>query len=211
MHYCNIYLTLFKAYVKLFNVRLITIMKQLPHTIQTFFLALSLRPAQVVQFAHISFISLALVSGWHFIQPPAETHPSQQPSPYYQKVDIAKQNDYKEATKATAKPVSQPIESMPEGKSAPKYASSDIGAGFARIKQCESGGNYTAVNSAGYYGAYQFGTGTWNSTASTIGRGDLVGVRPDKASPADQDSLAKALYSVRGWQPWGCARIVGLL
>ncbi|MBP7018400.1 transglycosylase family protein [Candidatus Saccharibacteria bacterium] len=186
-------------------------MKQLPHTIQTFFLGLSLRPAQAVQFAHISFISLALVSGWHFIQPPTETHPSQQPSPYYKKVDITKQNDYKEAVKAIAKPVNQPVEIASVRKSVPKYASSDIGAGFARIKQCESGGNYAAVNSAGYYGAYQFGIGTWNSIASSIGRGDLVGVRPDKASPGDQDALAKALHSMRGWQPWGCAYHVGLL
>ena len=186
-------------------------MKQLPHTIHMFFLALSLRPAQAVQFAHISFISLALVSGWHFIQPPSETHPSQQPSPYYQKIDASKRNNYKEETKATAKPISQPALSAAGGKSGPKYASSDIGGGFARIKQCESGGNYAAVNSAGYYGAYQFGAGAWNSIASSIGRGDLVGVRPYKASPADQDTLAQALYSSRGWQPWGCARIVGLL
>jgi hypothetical protein len=199
-------LTLFKAYVKLVYVRLITIMKQLPHAIQTFFLGLSLRPAQAVQFAHISFISLALVSGWHFIQPPAESHPSQQPAPTYKQVEAIKSKDFKEINKVSAKTAPVIVQ-----KSAPKYASVDIGNGFALIKQCESGGNYSAINAAGYYGAYQFGIGTWNSTASSIGRGDLVGVRPDKASPNDQDTLAKALHAMRGWQPWGCARQAGLL
>ena len=90
------------------------------------------------------------------------------------------------------------------------YSNIDIGQGFALIKQCESGGNYSAINPAGYYGAYQFGIGTWNSTASAIGRSDLVGVRPDQASPADQDAMAIALHSFRGWQPWGCASHVGL-
>jgi len=80
-----------------------------------------------------------------------------------------------------------------------------VPVGLQNIKQCESGGNYQAVNAAGYYGAYQFGQGTWNSTAQSAGRADLVGVRPDRASKNDQDAMAVKLHSLRGWQPWGCS------
>ena len=74
---------------------------------------------------------------------------------------------------------------------------------WAALRQCESGGNYGAVNPAGpYYGAYQFLQQTWNGVASSVGRGDLVGVRPDHAAPGDQDAMAQALYAQRGTSPW---------
>lgn len=61
------------------------------------------------------------------------------------------------------------------------------------IKQCESGGNYSA-RSGPYGGAYQFDSGTW---ASVGGSGD-----PASASPAEQDKRAQMLYNQRGGQPW---------
>ena len=69
----------------------------------------------------------------------------------------------------------------------------------------ESGGNYGIYNSggSGAAGAYQFMPGTWNSTAASSGRGDLVGVDPAQASPADQDAMAQALYAQQGAAPWG--------
>jgi len=67
----------------------------------------------------------------------------------------------------------------------------------------ESGGNYAAVNAAGYYGAYQFAPLTWNTTASHAGRLDLVGVLPSNASAYDQDDLAWVLYQWQGSAPWG--------
>ena len=54
-----------------------------------------------------------------------------------------------------------------------------------------------------YEGAYQFDQTTWNSVAGSIGRGDLMGVNPASASPTDQDTLAAALYQMRGNEPWG--------
>jgi hypothetical protein len=50
--------------------------------------------------------------------------------------------------------------------------------------------------------------GTWNGIAGAVGRGDLVGVDPATASPADQDAMAAALYAQSGSSPWagdGCA------
>jgi hypothetical protein len=72
------------------------------------------------------------------------------------------------------------------------------------IKHRESRGHYGAVNgSSGAAGAYQFMPGTWNSTARSAGRSDLVGVNPAAASAADQDALARHLLSTQGLGPWG--------
>jgi soluble lytic murein transglycosylase-like protein len=62
------------------------------------------------------------------------------------------------------------------------------------IAACESGGDPTAVNAAGYYGKYQFDMGTW---ASVGGSGN-----PAEASEAEQDMRASMLYSQAGSSPW---------
>lgn len=69
-----------------------------------------------------------------------------------------------------------------------------------RIKQCESGGDYTAVSPSGRYrGAYQFDQRTWESVGGT---GD-----PAAASPAEQDARAAELQRRRGSAPWpNCGR-----
>ncbi len=60
-----------------------------------------------------------------------------------------------------------------------------------------------------YHGAYQFSVATWDSTARSAGRPELVGVVPSQASAADQDSLALHLWTLRGWAPWpSCGRQV---
>jgi len=72
------------------------------------------------------------------------------------------------------------------------------------VRARESGGNYSVVNPAGpYLGAYQFLQATWNGAASHAGRGDLVGVPANAASPYDQDEVAWALYQWQGSAPWG--------
>jgi LysM repeat protein len=70
------------------------------------------------------------------------------------------------------------------------------GAGglFARIRQRESGGNYAENTGNGFYGAYQFTIGTWES----VGGHGL----PSDASPAEQDMRAQMLYNERGCEPW---------
>jgi hypothetical protein len=51
-------------------------------------------------------------------------------------------------------------------------------------------------------GAFQFSQSTWNVAAQAAGRPDLIGVPPNQASKADQDTLAVVLYSLDGQQPW---------
>jgi hypothetical protein len=78
------------------------------------------------------------------------------------------------------------------------------GGVLACIRHRESRGDYGAINpSSGTAGAYQFMPGTWNSTARSAGRGDLVGVNPANASPADQDAMAQHLLATQGLGPWG--------
>lgn len=63
---------------------------------------------------------------------------------------------------------------------------------------------YGALSPGGTYrGAYQFLPSTWNGVAARHGRPDLIGVSPDQAAWYDQDSMADALRSERGMQPWG--------
>lgn len=74
---------------------------------------------------------------------------------------------------------------------------------LACVVKAESGGDYHAVSPTGQYmGAFQFSQPTWNEAARLAGIPSLVGVRPNDASPADQDLLAIALYNADGEQPW---------
>ncbi len=74
---------------------------------------------------------------------------------------------------------------------------------WAQLRMCEASGSYTIVNPSGkYHGAYQFGVATWDGLAASMGRTDLVGVLPSKASPADQDAMALELWNRRGSSPW---------
>jgi hypothetical protein len=74
---------------------------------------------------------------------------------------------------------------------------------FARLRQCESGGNYAINTGNGFYGAYQFDRGTWNG----LGYPGTA----NQASPATQDAAAAKLQSQRGWSPWpACSRKLGL-
>ncbi|MFL6180121.1 MAG: ubiquitin-like domain-containing protein [Actinomycetes bacterium] len=68
------------------------------------------------------------------------------------------------------------------------------GLNWAALAQCESGGSPTAVNSAGYYGLYQFSLSTW---ASVGGTGN-----PIAATPEEQTYRAQILYNRSGASPW---------
>ena len=73
---------------------------------------------------------------------------------------------------------------------------------LARIRACESGGNYRARSASGRYrGAYQMDRYTF---ASVGGSGD-----PAVASPAEQDHRAWLLLKQRGRSPWPvCGRVI---
>lgn len=86
----------------------------------------------------------------------------------------------------------------------PPIISGSDTAFLACVRARESGGDYRIVDRSGnYMGAYQFAQSTWDNVASRAGRGDLVGVRPNLASPADQDAIALATLALAGRSPWG--------
>lgn len=86
------------------------------------------------------------------------------------------------------------------GREAYSVPSAD-GLNWGALANCESGGNPRAVNPAGYYGLYQFDTGTWRS----VGGSGL----PTSASAGEQTYRAKLLYQQRGRSPWPtCGRLL---
>ena len=97
----------------------------------------------------------------------------------------------------------RPPPSPPEAPPGPKPATEAERAFLACVRHRESGQNYRVVSSNDrYFGAYQFDRETWNGVARHAGRNDLVGVAPNRASDADQDAMALALYRWRGTEPW---------
>ncbi len=94
--------------------------------------------------------------------------------------------------------VRRPVNRVVEfGTKARVYAAPGTAIGdlnWFALAQCESGGNPSAVNPAGYYGLYQFDLGTW---AGVGGSGN-----PIDASSSEQLYRAQLLYASRGAQPW---------
>ena len=74
---------------------------------------------------------------------------------------------------------------------------------WARLRQCEAGGNYARNSGNGYYGAYQYDLSTWNGYGGYRYASD--------APPELQDQKARETQGRRGWSPWpACSRKLGL-
>jgi Transglycosylase-like domain/Putative peptidoglycan binding domain len=84
------------------------------------------------------------------------------------------------------------------GGAAPVSTTSSGGFSIpASIVECESGGNYSAVNpTSGAGGAYQILPSTW---AAYGGHG-----LPQDAPKAEQDRIAAAIYASQGRSAWSC-------
>lgn len=94
------------------------------------------------------------------------------------------------------------VVSTPTTTSSSGSSGAASGSGWAALRNCESGGNYSAVSASGKFrGAYQFMQSTWDSVARS-NYPHLVGVDPAAASPGDQDRMAAALYASSGASPW---------
>jgi hypothetical protein len=104
------------------------------------------------------------------------------------------------ATTSTPAPAPSPATS---GDPYPSLADPALNPFLSCVVQAESGGNYGIVSPNGLYmGAFQFSQPTWNSAVQAAGLGLLVGVPPNRASRAEQDTAAVTLFSLDGQQPW---------
>lgn len=72
--------------------------------------------------------------------------------------------------------------------------------GLLRMRMCESSDNYSINTGNGFYGAYQFTQSTWDWVAEQHFP-FLIGVRPDQATPLQQDAMTKMLWSMDGGGP----------
>ena len=74
---------------------------------------------------------------------------------------------------------------------------------WAKLAQCESGGNPQTNTGNGFYGMYQFTLETWQSLGGTG--------YPHEADAATQTEMAKRLQQRAGWGQWpGCSDKLGL-
>ncbi|MCZ7630743.1 MAG: transglycosylase family protein [Microthrixaceae bacterium] len=96
---------------------------------------------------------------------------------------------------ASPPPLSRATNALPSGTPGAGSPTAAESATLARIRRCESGGNYGIVSASGLYrGAYQFDRRTWSGVG---GSGD-----PAAASQAEQDYRALLLLRQRGTRPW---------
>lgn len=82
-------------------------------------------------------------------------------------------------------------------------AGGGLGGVWAKLRNCESHGNYATNTGNGYYGAYQFSASTWRSMKTGYEYAHL-------APPSVQDDAAVRLQKRGGWGQWPvCSRNAG--
>jgi hypothetical protein len=102
-----------------------------------------------------------------------------------------------------ADPAPTPVKAAVATRAAGDAGDDRDAANFARLRQCESNGNYATNTGNGYYGAYQFSADTWHA----LGYDGL----PSDAPPEVQDEAAHRLQARSGWGQWpACSRRLGL-
>lgn len=137
---------------------------------------------------------------------------------WQRKVDGEVVKEEERSNKVTTEPVTKIVEVGTKERPAPKPAPKSDGGGssssgggsapagvWAKLAQCESGGNPSAVSASGtYHGLYQFSVATWQAVGGT-------GL-PSQASAAEQTKRAKILQARSGWGQWpACAAKLGLI
>lgn len=108
--------------------------------------------------------------------------------------EITMQNGKEVSRKVIQSVTTQEPKEQVETVGAKPSFSGDFAAALAKLRSCESGGNYANKKNPLYRGAYQYSYSTW---ANYRGYYD-----PADAPAAVQDEAARNTYVRRGWQPW---------
>lgn len=103
--------------------------------------------------------------------------------------------------------IQPPVAEIIARGTAPVPASSNLSTWLSKLRQCESGGNYQDDTGNGYYGAYQFSSGTWSTLNTGYAEANL-------APPAVQDAAIvkntnRSSAGLAGQNP-GCYRSTGI-
>lgn len=128
---------------------------------------------------------------------------------YEVKIENGKEVSRKEIASITIKPAVKQVEIV----GAKSNYSDSLEEWLYALRMCETTNRYDANTGNGFYGAYQFMIPTWDNIARITGRTDLIGVRPDLASPADQDAMVIANTNATAGlstQHPGCYKKLGL-
>lgn len=103
----------------------------------------------------------------------------------------------------TPTPTPTPTPSAPAPPPPAAGGGGGAGGNWARLRECESGGNYQENTGNGFYGAYQFSASTWSGLGYPG--------RPDQEPPSMQDAAAMQLQARSGWGQWpACSAALGL-
>jgi uncharacterized protein YabE (DUF348 family) len=127
--------------------------------------------------------------GYHAIQTPGV--PGKQTVTY----EIVVKNGKEVSKKVIQRVVTKQPQKQVEIVGAKPSFSGGFSSALSQLRSCE--GSYTSNTGNGYYGAYQFNLGAWNSYKPAGAPS-----RPDLASPAQQDQAAHNYYLASGWGPW---------
>lgn len=95
------------------------------------------------------------------------------------------------------KPIQKKLKPAPvAGVSNPEPKIRGGGCDLAYIKSRESGGDYQAANSAGYYGAYQYSDSTWNGYGGYSRASDAPPSVQDRRASEDLAAGKQSQWSV---------------
>jgi hypothetical protein len=119
------------------------------------------------------------------------THVDPKPTPA--PTATAKTSSTSTRSTSTPKPTAKPTP-KPTRTSTPSSGGGAPSGAWAKVAQCESGGNPRANTGNGYYGLYQFSQSTWRSVGGT-------GL-PSNASASEQTMRAQMLYNRAGAGQW---------
>ncbi|SRR5713101_1761232 len=159
------------------------------------------RPIAAPNVSESPAIATSAMSAVRFFPGVTASGPAEHPTPVPASVDA---EHFELASFLSS--LAAPVASVPEPATAESSQPARFGDFLACVRNRESGGDYTVHELTGTSdaaGAYQFLPSTWNSIAEATGRVDLIGVDPAAAAPADQDTMAQALYTQQGSAPWG--------